>query len=58
MGGEYLHMKETTGTCRVLVGIPEGKWPLGRPRRRWEENIKMDFQEMEWGYGLNWSGSS
>ena len=32
--------------CRVLVGKPEGKRPLGRPRRRWEDNIKMDLQEM------------
>jgi hypothetical protein len=31
---------------RVLVGKPEGKRPLGRPRRRWEDNIKMDFQEV------------
>jgi len=32
--------------CRVLVGKPEGKRPLGRPRRRWEDNIKIDFQEV------------
>ena len=31
---------------RVLVGKPEGKRPMGRPRRRWEDNIKMDFQEV------------
>ena len=35
---------------RVLVGKPEGKRPLERPRRRWEDNIKMDLQEM--GYGV------
>ena len=34
------------GVHRVLVGKPEGKRPLGRPRRRWEDNIKMDFQEV------------
>ena len=34
---------------RVLVGKPEGKRPLGRPRRRWEENIQMDLQEVECG---------
>ena len=34
------------GVYRVLVGKPEGKRPLGRPRRRWEDNIKMDFQEV------------
>jgi hypothetical protein len=36
---------------RVLVGKPEGKRPLGRPRRRWENNIKMDVQEMGGGRG-------
>jgi hypothetical protein len=43
------------GVCayRVLVGIPEGKRPLGRPRRRWEGNIKMDFQEVGCG-GIDW----
>jgi len=46
------------GVYRVLVGKPEGKKPLGRPRHRWEDNIKMDFQEVEcvWGYGLDLSG--
>ena len=41
-----------------LVGKSEGKKPLGRPRHRWEDNIKMDFQEVEcvWGYGLDLSG--
>jgi hypothetical protein len=37
------------GVYRVLVGKPEGKRPLGRPRRRWEDNIKMDLQEVGWG---------
>ena len=36
---------------RVLVGKPEGKRPLGRPRRRWENNIKMDFQEVRGSCG-------
>jgi hypothetical protein len=36
---------------RVLVGKPEGKRPLGRPRRRWEDNIKMDYQEIGVGCG-------
>jgi hypothetical protein len=36
---------------RVLVGKPEGKKPLGRPRRRWEDNIKMDLQEIGVGCG-------
>jgi len=36
---------------RVLVGKPEGKRPLGRPRRRWEDNIKMDLQEVGGSHG-------
>ena len=39
------------GVHRVLVGKPEGKRPLGRPRRRWEDNIKMDLQEVGRGCG-------
>ena len=39
-------MGEGRGVHRVLVGKPEGKIPLGRPRRRWEDNIKMDLQEV------------
>ena len=39
-------MEEGRGVHKVLVGKPEGKSPLGRPRRRWEENIKMDLQEV------------
>jgi hypothetical protein len=42
--GHVARMGEGTGVCRVLVGKPEGKRPLGRPRRRWEDNIKMDFR--------------
>jgi hypothetical protein len=38
-------MGERRGVYRVLVGKPEGKRPLGRPRRRWEDNIKADLQE-------------
>ena len=38
------HMEEGRGVHKVLVGKPEGKRPLGRPRRRWEDNIKMDLQ--------------
>jgi hypothetical protein len=44
-------MGEERGVHRVLVGKPEGKSPLGRPRRRWEDNIKMDFKEVEGGRG-------
>jgi len=46
---------ERRGVYRVLVGKPEGKRPLGRPRRRWENNIKMDLQKV--GCGV-WTGSS
>jgi hypothetical protein len=42
-------MAEGRGVYRVLVGKPEGKRPLGTPRRRWEDNIKMDLQEMGCG---------
>jgi len=42
------------GVYRVLVGKPEGKRPLGRPRRRWEDNIKMNLQEMRCG-GMDWN---
>ena len=48
-------MGEDRGVHRVLVGKPEGKRPLGRPRRRWEDNIKMDLQEVEGGLGIGWS---
>jgi len=44
-------MGEDRGVHRVLVGKPEGKRPLGRRRRRWEVNIKMDLQEVEGGRG-------
>jgi hypothetical protein len=39
-------MEKVRGMYRVLVGKPEGKRPLGRPRRSWEDNIKMDLQEV------------
>jgi hypothetical protein len=42
---------EKRNAYRILVGKPEGKSPLARPRRRWEDNIKMDVREIEW-YGL------
>jgi hypothetical protein len=46
-------MGERRGVYRVLVGKPERKRPVGRPRRRWEENIQMDLQEVECG-GMDW----
>ena len=45
--GHVAHMGEGRGVHRVLVGKPEGKRPLGRPRHRWEDNIKTDLQEVE-----------
>ena len=45
------HMEEGRGVHKVLVGKPEGKRPLGRPRRRWEANIKMDLREVGGGCG-------
>ena len=48
-------MGEGRGVYRVLVGKPEGKRPLGRPRRRWEDNIRMDLQEVGLGYE-DWVG--
>ena len=46
-------MGERSGVYRVLEEKPEGKRPLGRPRRRWEDNVKMDLQELECG-GWDW----
>jgi hypothetical protein len=45
---------ERRGAYRALEGKPEGRRPLGRPRRRWEDNIKMDLREVEWGGGMDW----
>ena len=50
--GHVARMGEGKGAHRVLVGKPEGKRPLGRPRHRWEDNIKMDLQEV--GGGGDW----
>jgi hypothetical protein len=44
--GHVARMGEGRGAYRILVGIPEGRRPLGRPRRRWEDNIKMDLQDV------------
>jgi hypothetical protein len=46
-------MGEKSNVYRILVGKPEGKRPLGRPRRRWEDNIRMDLREIRWG-GMDW----
>jgi hypothetical protein len=50
MAEHVARMGERRVVYRVLVGKPEGKRPLGRSRRRWEDNIKMDFQQVGCGY--------
>ena len=51
--GHVACMGERIDVYRVFVGKPEGKRPLGRPRRRWEDNMKTDFQEVGCG-GMDW----
>jgi hypothetical protein len=46
-------MGEGRGAYRILVGRPEGRRPLGTPRHRWEDNIKMNLQEVAW-WGMDW----
>ena len=53
--GHVARMGEEWGVYRVLVGKPEGKTPLGRPRRRWVDNIRLDLQEVGCGY-MDWIG--
>jgi hypothetical protein len=52
--GHVARMEKEREVYKVLVGKPEGKRPLGRPRRRWEDGIRMDLKETGWGV---WSGS-
>ena len=57
MGSACSTYGERRGAYRVFVGKPEGKRPLGRPRRRWGDNIRINFQKVEWGgawTGLIW----
>jgi len=53
--GNVIRMGDRKCVYRVLVGKPEGERPLGRPRRGWDDNIKMDFQEVGCG---TWTGTS
>jgi len=53
MAGQVASMGEKRGVYRALVGKSEGKRPLGRPRPIWEDNIKMDLQEVECGV-MDW----
>jgi hypothetical protein len=52
--GLVARMGEGRNMYRVLVGKPEGKRPLERPRHRWEDGIKMDLREIGWGVCLEW----
>jgi hypothetical protein len=54
MGGACSTYGEKRGAYRILVGRPEGRVPLGRPRHRWEDNIKMDLQAGGAWTGLSW----
>ena len=53
MVGHVSRMGERRRTNRIFVGKLEGKRLLGRPRRRWEDKIKMDLQEVGWTHGLD-----
>jgi hypothetical protein len=53
--GHVARMGEKRNTCRLLVGKPEGRRPLERPRRRWLDNIRMDLLEVGWG-DVDWIG--
>jgi hypothetical protein len=53
--GHVTRMREKRNAYRLLVGKPEGKRPLGRPRRRWVANIKRDLEEVGWG-DVDWIG--
>jgi hypothetical protein len=53
--GHVAQMGEKRNACRLLVGKPERKRPLGRPRRRWVYNIRMDLGEVGWG-DVDWIG--
>jgi hypothetical protein len=56
--GHVARMGENRNVYRLLVGKRDGKRPLGKPRRMWIDNIKMDLLEIGWGWcGLDWSGS-
>jgi hypothetical protein len=55
MGGACSTNGEKRNAYRLLVGKPEGRRPLARPRRRWLDNIRMDLVEVEWG-GVEWIG--
>jgi hypothetical protein len=51
--GHVARIGEKSSAYRILLGKPEGKRPLGRPRSRWEDNINMELREIGWG-GMDW----
>jgi hypothetical protein len=53
--GNVARMGEKRNACRLFVGKPEGRRPLGRPRRRWVDNNRMDLGDVEWG-DVDWIG--
>jgi hypothetical protein len=53
--GHVARMGEKRNAFRLLVGKPEGRRPLGRPRHMWVDNIKLDLEEIGWG-GVDWIG--
>jgi hypothetical protein len=53
LAGQIARIMEKRNEYRILVGNPEGKRPLRRPRRRWVDNIKMDLREIGWD-GMDW----
>ena len=55
--GYVAHMANRRGSCGILREKPEGRRQLERPKRRWEDNIKIDLREAGWGHGLDRSGS-
>jgi len=55
--GHVAHMGDKRGVYRFLLGKPEGRRPLGRSRHRWVDNIRMDLQEVGYGY-MDWNGLS
>jgi hypothetical protein len=52
--GHVARMGKGRNVYRVLVGKPEGKRPLGRPRRRWEDGIRVGLKQIGWGGGVEW----
>jgi hypothetical protein len=55
--GHVASMREKRNAYRILVGEPEGKRSLGRPKCRWQDNIKIDYRDRRRWYGLHLSGS-